>query len=107
VTTLGHWLTSRAARPPAALEARLRAALADDLSADAGEAAERCLAAGERLLGELLARGATDRDGALDLLCADALVTYAFEAGSADPERLDALASGAMTRIAAAGERGE
>ncbi|HVE78192.1 MAG TPA: hypothetical protein VNA89_05005 [Gemmatimonadaceae bacterium] len=106
MTTVGRWLAERGDRPPAALEARLRVALAGDLDADASELPERCLAAGERLLGELLARGATDREGALDLLCADALVTYAFEAASADPGRLEERAETAMERIAAIGERG-
>lgn len=105
MTTVARWLAERADRPPAALEARLRIALAGDLEADASEAPERCLAAGERLLGELLARGATDREGALDLLCADALVTYAFEAASADPARLEERAQRATARIAAVGER--
>ncbi len=65
--------------------------------------ADLYLSAGEELLTELLRDGCASRDSALDLLTADALVTYAFEAASADPERLDGCAQRAMVRIAALG----
>ena len=105
--TAEEWLLSREPAPPPSLAERLRRVLA---RADAGAAAapspELYLEAGEALLAELLRDGCTSRDSALDLLAADALVTYAFEAASHDPELLDLRAQHAMTRIAAlAGER--
>ena len=45
------------------------------------------------------------RTGALTLLAADALVTYAFETAGEQPERIESLAVEAMTRIATAAER--
>jgi len=101
VSTLGAWLDARRPAAPPALRARLDEVLGDDLSAADTVAHERLLAAGERLLGELLARGATGRDGALDLLVADALVTYAFEAAADAPEHVAARADAAMRRLSA------
>jgi len=50
----------------------------------------------------LLKDGCISRENALDLLVADALVTYAFEAASdATPAAIIALGARAMTRIAA------
>jgi hypothetical protein len=102
--TLAAWLDARRPVPPAALRARIDAALALDLHADAGDAADTLLAAGERLVRSLLVEDATSRDSALDLLAADALVTYAFEAASERPADLSARAATAMTRIAALGD---
>ncbi len=47
----------------------------------------------------VLRDGASDRALALDLLTADALVTYAFEAAGDDPAALPALARNAMRRL--------
>jgi hypothetical protein len=54
-------------------------------------------------LAEVLADGCTARDAALDLLTADALVTYAFEAAAESPREVDAIAAEAMQRIARIG----
>jgi hypothetical protein len=48
----------------------------------------------------LLADGRTGRECAPELLAADALVTYAFEAASDDSPRLAGRARDAMTRLA-------
>ena len=66
-----------------------------------GEVHTRCLLAASAILRPLLADEAAGREAALDLLAADALVTYAFEAASAEPHRLDERASMAMRAIAA------
>jgi hypothetical protein len=79
------------------------AVMGDALALDLSHAAEAFLAAGERLTAELLRRGSTTRESALDLLTADALVTYAFEAAAESPADLVARATDAMTRIAALG----
>jgi hypothetical protein len=71
-----EWLSNRRPAPPAALRAHLEAALVDGT-----EALPQHLA---RLGADLLARVARQpaggRELALDLLAADAFVTYAFEA---------------------------
>ena len=66
-----------------------------------GETAESYLAAGELLLTGLLSADCTSRDCALDLLTADALVTYAFELAADDPSRITERAQRAMARLAA------
>jgi hypothetical protein len=66
-----------------------------------GETTESYLAAGELLLTRLLSADCTSRDCALDLLAADALVTYAFELAADDPSRIAERAQRAMARLAA------
>jgi hypothetical protein len=104
--TVADWLEARTPCPPAALGARIAVVLGPDaLAADAADASAHLLAAGERLAATLLASGSTSRESALDLLTADALVTYAFEAASEAPADLAARASDAMARIASLGAR--
>jgi hypothetical protein len=98
---LARWLDARRPVPPAALRARIDAALGGELLADVDDVTETLLAAGERLVGSLLDDDATSRGSALDLLAADALVTYAFEAASERPAELSGRAAMAMARIAA------
>lgn len=95
-TELLAWLDARHPVPPPTLRAHLgrRAedgpgGLPDDL-ADAGRA----------LLARVLARPEAGRDLALDLLAADALVTYAFEAQAEQ----DAGGLVALARRVAGGE---
>jgi hypothetical protein len=99
--TIAEWLRSRASLPPAALAARLDAVLGDSLSLPSNAIPEIFLEKGERLVAELLKTHSEARQSALDLLTADALVTYAFEAASEEPSAIEARASEAMTRIAA------
>ena len=103
MTTVAQWLGGREPAPPEALLLRLREALGHDAERDAGDAADACLAAGERLLAKVLREGDASRDHALDLLAADALVTYAFEAASSRPAALPALAAEAMARMSSLG----
>ena len=100
--TLERWLQSREPAPPGALVARLQSVLGDGAQS-LSEAPEVCLAAAESLLDGLLRSDALARESALDLLAADALVTYAFEAAGDEPERLAARAERAMTRLSALG----
>ena len=99
--TLGVWLARRHPPAPDALRRRVEAALGDALTRDVREAPALLLGAGERLIAALLAGDSTARASALDLLTADALVTYAFEAASTDPATLPAAARLAMSRIGA------
>lgn len=98
--TVGDWLNTRQPQPPAALLARLEAVLDVALGEPEDRATAVLLAAGEQLVSGLLRGDRTSRDSALDLLTADALVTYAFEAAGAHPGDIDAHAGDAMARIA-------
>jgi hypothetical protein len=106
--TIGQWLAVRTPRPPVALHARIQEALAEVATQSAAEASDACLRAAERLLAELLRGDCTSRESAMDLLTADALVTYAFEAAADAPADLPARACAAIERIASLGAaRGE
>jgi hypothetical protein len=98
--TIGEWLAARRPSPPPALRTRIATLLGDSLSRDAADTTEVCLEAAERLVRPLLAGNSTTRGSALDLLTADALVTYAFEAAGEAPANLAARAEDAMSRIA-------
>lgn len=79
--------------------ARLTETLGARGTEPAADLGEVLLSAGEALLSRLLSEGRTDRQTALDLLTADAFVTYAFEAASDDPARITERAQRAMARI--------
>ena len=98
--TVAEWISTRSPAPPPVLVERVLAALGASGDDDAALAAERCLDAAERVVAGLLREGRTGRESAADLLAADALVTYAFEAASGDPARLDERARTAMRRLA-------
>jgi hypothetical protein len=93
------------APPPAGLADRVQAALREFGGAGAGAGApyspESCITACEALLDRLLRAGCATRAAATDLLVADALVTYAFEAASTEPARLEERARDAMARLSA------
>jgi Golgi nucleoside diphosphatase len=93
-----EWLLSRTPLPPRALATRLDSALA--AATEAREPAPACLDTAAALLAQILESGASDRASALDLLTADALVTYAFEAAAEDLASLDQRAVHAMHRLA-------
>ena len=101
--TMGEWLARRTPPPPPALRTRLEQALGDATPTDDPDVPERCLRAAERLVRELLRSNCTTRESALDLLTADALVTYAFESAAESPADLTARATEAMRRIASLG----
>lgn len=92
--TVADWLDSRRPAPPPTLRAHLDRRV-PPASRGAGEGAlpDHLAAAGRGLLERVLSDPTAGRDLALDLLAADALVTYAFEAqAEADPGRLVELA---------------
>jgi hypothetical protein len=101
--TVGEWLAQRQPAPPAALLARIEAVLGDAWAYGADAASEACLHAAERVVTELLRGDCASRESALDLLVADALVTYAFEAAAETPATLAGTATAAMERIARLG----
>lgn len=88
------WLDARRPAPPPPLRAHLARRLPPGPDGT-GEGAlpDHLAAAGRELLARVLSNPAPGRDLALDLLAADALVTYAFEAqAEEDPTRLVELA---------------
>lgn len=99
--TVREWLSARTPPAPAALRQRVEQVLDGHMDDDAEVAPEVCLRAAEGLLRDLLGRQATGRDSALDLLTADALTTYAFEAASEAPATIRARADDAMARLSA------
>ena len=100
--TVDRWLAERTPAPPAALAARLRTLAAlGTRGADQEPVGEALLDAAEEVLTRLLREGCATRQSALDLLVADALVTYAFESATTEPKHLAARAEQAMVRIAA------
>jgi hypothetical protein len=101
--TIGEWLATRSPAPPPQLTERILTALGDARHDDPALTPERCLAAAEEVVAGLLRAGRTGRESAGELLAADALVTYAFEAASDDPASLAERAHGAMRRLAGLG----
>jgi hypothetical protein len=101
--TIGEWLATRTPAPPPQLMHRVRDALGGAADDDARLTAERCLDAAEAMVAQLLRDDRTGRESAADLLAADALVTYAFEAAADDPGRLVERAQSAMVRLARLG----
>jgi hypothetical protein len=88
---LSHWLDQRRPTPPPALRAHLDAAVAHLGAADAA-LPDQLAGLGRRLLERVANAPGQPRAHALDLLAADAFVTYAFEAQSeADVSGLAAL----------------
>ena len=106
---LERWLAARSDAAPASLRPRLRAAIDASREIGDGSIADRSCLAGESLLVRLLVEDCASRTAAPDLLAADALVTYAFEAAAeTDGETTDSMdrrAAAAMRRIARLGAR--
>ena len=87
------WLRARTPEPPRLLQERLerhvRAVPAERLGATMTDAMG---ALGLIALDASLARGETGDEAALDLLAADAFVTYAFEAAAEEGVEVDSMA---------------
>jgi len=66
---------------------------------DGDRLAESLIEACNTALARVLDSGAASRDSALDLLSADAFVTYAFEAAADAPESISARCDAAMRQI--------
>ena len=90
---------------PARIVARVREVLAAHSHWQGLPAAESLVSVADELLRGVLAQregNGAPRDQALDLLAADACVTWAFEAAAGQPGSLGAHASATMERLAAA-----
>ena len=101
MTTVYDWLSSHETGVPEALRARLHRAVQAGV---AEPVADELARAGERLLASVLDAETMTRVHALDVLGADALLTYAFEAAADEPSQLASRADAAMQRIAALAE---
>lgn len=102
MTTVAEWLARREPPPPEPLLSRIHEALGGGADAPAHDAAALAAAAAERLLARLLGEDCATRAAAIELLTADALVTYAFEAAAEHRiAGMDDMAARAMQRIAA------
>ena len=99
--THSSWIASRQPEAPERIVGRATAVLRSNPAWASLPVAEALLQAGETLLASVLAeRSGVARDRALDLLAADACVTWAFEAAADDPSTLGERARDAMRRIA-------
>ncbi len=87
------WLRGRSPAPPPALAGQLVTCVerAPDDAFDAATVAEVTGRLGIATLRTAVQRQAVAHDGAMDLLAADALVTYAFEAAAEGGEQVTAL----------------
>lgn len=95
------WISSRQPASPPALVARVRELFAAHPEWERETVTEALVRASELLLATVLAdEWAAARDGALDLLAADACITWAFEAASDDSGTLGPRAEEAMRRLA-------
>jgi hypothetical protein len=99
--THSEWLAARQPVPHERIVARVEEVLAADPSLAKKSVADALLVAADVLLASVLSErtGAAPRDAALDLLAADACVTWAFEAGADEPVTLGGRAAEAMRRF--------
>jgi hypothetical protein len=98
----GHaaWLAARQPAPHGRIVARVEQVLGADASLAARPLADALLAAADALLASALSeRAGAARETALDLLSADACVTWAFEAAANEPQTIDARATEAIRRF--------
>lgn len=102
--TVRDWLDSRSPAAPEPLRDRLSALLGSDAEAPAAEATRILVAASQRTLGQLVSARRFTREGALDLLAADAFMTYAFEHAAASGMAAEALGQQASRAAAAVGQ---
>lgn len=97
--SLHEWLVTREPAPPDALLARMLREI-EKLRIMQAEAAPRLLAdAGASILESLDDEGCTGRASALDLLAADALFTYAFEAAAESQSEVEAASGYVLEKV--------
>src|SRR2546422_10848708 len=95
------WLEARRPVPPDALSAGLEAAVADAELSPGAPLPDQFALLGRRVLERVAGRPAGGRELALELLAAEAFITYAFEAQAAG----DAAALAALARRIAGSEQ--
>jgi len=98
-----EWLTSRRPSPPANLAQRLESALSEFLSAPDVAPSDAFAVAAAGILRRLMraeSKPSSRREEAIDLLAADALVTYAIEAAADECESFAERTEAVMARLA-------
>jgi len=99
--TAAEWIAAARPEAPEGLIARVQAVLGANPAWEKVPVAEALVESADALLRTVLAEGdGAPRDRALDLLAADACVTWAFEAAADDPGSLGAHATATMERLA-------
>ena len=100
---LKQWLASRTPPPPPRLAARLDSAVRHVTAGSPESMPRELVESASAILSDTLAQASTERNGtaALDLLAADALITYAVEAAAEDCERFAALTDEMIARLSA------
>ena len=99
--TVGDWLAQRTPVAPEALRQRVAFQLSDSLGASASSASEACASAGVRVVESLISTECSQRQNAIDLLAADALVTYAIESAAEHSPDFAAEMDRLVARVAA------
>ena len=98
--TDSDWLTRRTPAPPENLAKAIRAALQAANVPTANPTPTELLETAQSLLQRVLETECSGREAALDLLTADALVTYALELASEAPDTSGDFAVRAMKQLA-------
>jgi hypothetical protein len=94
------WLSRRTPPPPEELASAIRAALTTEIDDSKDPNPTQLLEAAQVLLEKVLKDECAQRESALDLLTADALVTYALEIASESVAALNDFPEQAMARLA-------
>lgn len=95
---INEWLRSRRPVPPDQLMARMQSALSNSPSTSLSES---LIGAATRILADAAhSERANERATALDLLAADALITYAVEAAADDQSRFTEETDAIIKRVA-------
>ena len=97
---LRRWLDSRREEAPTALKARIGQLVDAHPAWEQMPIPEALIAASEVLMAGVLVSPSKNRRTALDLLAADACVTYAFEAAAENPASIVELAETSMRHMA-------
>lgn len=96
-----EWVAAHDDGVPRALAVRMLSAVAGERASGGAAVADELAGGAERLMRSALGASPMTRAQALDVLGADALLTYAFEAAADEPQQLAARADAAMLRVAA------
>ena len=101
MTSHADWLASRDVDAPPELTECVMALIKSRPDWERLARADAFILAAEQLLRRVLAGGAVARANALELLAADACVTWAFESAAEEPKTVAAFAERATRGIAA------
>jgi hypothetical protein len=99
--TVGDWLDQRTPAVPEALRQRVAFQLGDARGAPASNVSDACAEAGVRVVESLISTKCSQRQNAIDLLAADALVTYAIESAAERSKDFAAEMDRLVARVAA------